>query len=104
MGRAKGGNPHPGSKLHVWAKEAGFALESVRRSAGTWCFSNAEERQYWGGTMANRALSSGFATIANEEGFASEQDLQEIASAWRIFVEDENAWFGLLHGEILCWK
>lgn len=104
MGRGKGGHPHPGSRIHVWAMRAGFEDSMVERSAGTWCFSSPEERAYWGGSMEERARSSGFAKGAVEEGFASEADLELIAAGWRRFVEDEEGWFGMLHGEILCRK
>ncbi|CAI7656745.1 unnamed protein product [Penicillium manginii] len=78
MGRAKGGNPYPGS------------------SQG--------EREYWGGSMGERARSSGFTTTALNEGYASQEDFDKIAMGWKAFVEDEDAWFGLLHGEIVCRK
>ncbi|MCJ1300152.1 hypothetical protein MMC08_002946 [Hypocenomyce scalaris] len=104
MRRAKGGNPHPGSFVHVWAVEAGFLRNNIKRSAGSWCFSSSEERKYWGGSMAERSLSSGFAAMAIEEGFASQEDLEKIATGWKNFVDNEDAWFGLLHGEVLCWK
>ncbi|GAD96359.1 methyltransferase-UbiE family protein [Paecilomyces variotii No. 5] len=104
MRRARGGNPHPGRMLHVWAKEAGFARERIKTGAGSWCFSSAEEREYWGGSMEERARSSGFVVDAVRDGFASTKDLDVIARGWRAFVEDEDAWFAMLHGEILCWK
>ena len=104
MQLAKGGNPHPGRMIHVWAREAGFDSGSVKRSAGAWCFGSDGERAYWGGSMEERARSSGFAKNVVEEGFAEPGDLEVIARGWRQFVEDEDAWFGLLHGEILCWK
>ncbi|KAJ5101331.1 hypothetical protein NUU61_003553 [Penicillium alfredii] len=104
MQRGKGGNPHPGRMIHVWAEKAGFSRESIKKSAGSWCFSTPDERAYWGGSMEARARSSGFAKTAVEEGFARQEELDMIAAGWRAFVEDEDAWFGLLHGEILCWK
>lgn len=104
MGRAKGGNPHPGRLIHTWARKGGFCRENIKTSASSWCFSSPDERKYWGGSMEERARSSGFATVAVKEGFASRQDLEKIATGWRAFVEDEDAWFGLLHGEVLCWK
>ncbi|KAF9886367.1 hypothetical protein FE257_011512 [Aspergillus nanangensis] len=104
MGKAKGGNPHPGRYIHVWAEQAGFARGSIRKSAGAWCFSSPEEREYWGGSMEGRFRSSGFAKMAVEEGYASVEELEVIARGWREWVEEEMGWFGLLHGEILCWK
>ncbi|PYH72783.1 class I SAM-dependent methyltransferase [Aspergillus vadensis CBS 113365] len=104
MAREKGGNPHPGSRIHVWAEEAGFVQESIKKTAGSWCFSSPEERRYWGGSMAGRAANSGFATQALEGGFASREQLEAVVRGWEEFVECERAWFGLLHGEIVCWK
>ncbi|KAJ5594675.1 uncharacterized protein N7459_000883 [Penicillium hispanicum] len=104
MQRAKGGMAHPGRMIHVWAGEAGFDRAKIVKSAGSWCFASPEERRYWGGSMAERAQSSGFAKVAVEEGFASAEELETIAAGWRAYVEDEDGWFGLLHGEILCWK
>ncbi|KAJ5152672.1 uncharacterized protein N7482_009150 [Penicillium canariense] len=104
MGAAKGGNPHPGRMIHVWAERAGFARADMRKSAGTWCFSSPEERAYWGGSMGERAKSSGFAKTAVEEGFAGLEELNRVAEGWREFVEDEDGWFALLHGQMLCWK
>ena len=54
--------------------------------------------------MEERARSSGFAKAAVEEGYATGEELESIARGWREFVEDEQGWFGLMHGEILCWK
>ncbi|KAE8153602.1 S-adenosyl-L-methionine-dependent methyltransferase [Aspergillus avenaceus] len=104
VGKAKGGNPHPGRMIHVWAGKAGFERAKIKKSTGSWCFSDPVERAYWGGSMGARARSSGFAKTVTEEGFASEQELAEISNGWKEFVDAEDAWFGLLNGEILCWK
>lgn len=104
MGREKGGNPHPGSMIHVWAEKGGFKLADVQRSAGTWLYSTPEEREYWGGSMEERARSSGFSRKAVEEGYATSEELEKIANGWREWVEDADGWFGMMHGEILCWK
>lgn len=104
VARAKGGNPHPGRMIHVWAVEAGFAREMVKRSAGAWCFSSPEERAYWGGSMAERMRGSGFAEMVVREGFGELEELEGIRRGWREFVDCEEGWFGLLHGEMLCFK
>ncbi|PHH89131.1 hypothetical protein CDD83_6602 [Cordyceps sp. RAO-2017] len=101
---AKGGNPSPGGRIHVWAQQAGFARERIVRSAGAWCFSSDEEREYWGGSMGSRARSSGFVKTALEGGYATEEELERMAQGWDAFVKDPDAWFGLLHGQILCRK
>jgi ubiquinone/menaquinone biosynthesis C-methylase UbiE len=104
MRRAKGGNPNPGSYIHVWAEKAGFIKAKITKSASSWCFSSDEEREYWGGSMEERARSSGFTKIALDEGFSTQADLEKMARGWRDFRQNQDAWFGLLHGEILCVK
>lgn len=102
--QTKGNHTQAGSRLYVWAKEAGFLLENMKKSTGSWCFSSPEERKYWGGSMEERARGSGLAKIAIQEGFSGQEDLERMASAWRAFIEDEDGWIGFLHGQILCWK
>jgi len=104
MRRAKGGNPNPGSYIHVWAEKAGFEKAKITKSAGSWCFSSDEEREYWGGSMEERARSSGLTKIALDEGFSTQGDLEKMARSWKEFRQNQDAWFGLLHGEIICLK
>ncbi|OBT81579.1 hypothetical protein VE02_09934 [Pseudogymnoascus sp. 03VT05] len=82
-------------KLEKW--------KDITKTAGSWCFSNDEEREYWGGSMAQRLRSSG-ATLALKKGFSTREQLDEVAQGWDEFREDKDAWFGLLHGGILCRK
>jgi ubiquinone/menaquinone biosynthesis C-methylase UbiE len=102
MGRLKGSNPHPGYRLHVWAQEAGFTRSQITCSSGTWCFASPEERAYWGESMEERTLSSVFATNATELNLATQEELKVMAKAWRTWIEDDNGWFSVLHGEIIC--
>lgn len=100
----KGCRACSGREIHVWAKEAGFKTEDITTSAGAWCFSSPDERAYWGGSMEDRAKNSGLARMAVEAGLASKEDLEGMARGWREYVEDENGWFSVLHGEIICRK
>lgn len=99
---SKGGNPHPGNHIHVWAHQAGFGRDQITCSTGTWCFRTPEERAYWGGGFAQRTESSGFARNAVEGNFATREELSEIAEAWRAWVRDDDGWFSYLHGQIIC--
>ncbi len=104
LNKDRGAHPHPGNHIHVWAHEAGFPLANITRSAGTWCFSTPEERQYWAGNNAARAEDSGFAKNAVDGGYATSAQLKQIADGWREWMKDEHAWFGYLYGEIVCRK
>ena len=104
LSAVKGCTACPGRFIHVWAREAGFEPRQIRTSAGAWCFSSPEERADWGGSMEERAKDSGLARMAVEAGLATKEDLEAMARGWRTFVEDDNGWFSVLHGEIICTK
>ncbi|KAA8650165.1 class I SAM-dependent methyltransferase [Aspergillus tanneri] len=102
VARARGANPHPGSFLHTWANEAGFGHNQVRCTTGSWCFQTPEERAIWGTSMAERTQDSTFSRIVLENKFCTAQDLTDLAQAWRDWANNDNAWLGLLHGQIIC--
>ncbi|MEU5211555.1 class I SAM-dependent methyltransferase [Streptomyces sp. NPDC020742] len=102
VARANGGEPDAGRRLHAWARQAGFAPEAITATAGTWCYRTPEERSWWSGLWADRTVDSGYARIAVDGGHATGQELDRIAQAWRTWGTDEDGWFAVLHGEILC--
>ncbi|MFE1802912.1 class I SAM-dependent methyltransferase [Streptomyces sp. NPDC059517] len=104
VARANGGEPDAGRRLKSWALAAGFPAEDITASAGTWCYSTASERAWWSGLWADRTVASAYAALAVEGGHAVEGQLQGIASAWRAWGAQEDAWFAVLHGELLTRK
>ena len=97
--RAAGGEPDAGRRLLSWAREAGFA--DVRASASAWCFATDADRAWWGGLWADRVLRSDLAGRLRAGG-ASQEDLEELAAAWREWAGAPDGWFAVLHGELLC--
>lgn len=102
VSKARGGNPDPGSWIHVWAREAGFKREDIKCSTGTWCYSTKEEREWWSALWAERVTATSFADHAVEGGFCTREDLERIAEGWREWGRNEDSWFTILHGEIIC--
>ncbi|MEV6695474.1 methyltransferase domain-containing protein [Micromonospora sp. NPDC051196] len=98
--RANGGEPDAGRRLLSWANAAGFT--DVRATASTWCFATPEDRQWWGGMWAERILNSDLARQVLAAGVATAQDLRNISDGWREWAEAADAWFAVLHGEIVC--
>jgi hypothetical protein len=45
---------------------------------------------------------SAIARQAVTEGLATEKELREIAEGWRHWAKHTDAWYAVLHGEILC--
>jgi SAM-dependent methyltransferase len=100
VAEANGGEPDAGSRLRHWCVEAGFG--AVEASATAWCFATDEERAWWGGLWADRVTSTSLAARAVELGLASRTDLEEMAAAWRAWAATPDAWFAVLHGEVLA--
>ncbi len=73
-------------------------------SSGTWTYSTAEEREWWSGLWADRTLASAYAQRATESGHATVERLRAVSDAWREWGSQEDGWFCVLHGEILCRK
>jgi hypothetical protein len=73
--------PDAGRHLAVWARSAGFS--ALELSSSVWCFSTAEERQWWGRLWAERLTRSRFADQAVGERLATEADLERLAGGWR---------------------
>ena len=40
--------------------------------------------------------------MTEQEGLATEKDLREIAERWHGWAAHPDAWFAVLHGEIIC--
>ncbi len=100
--RSLGVEPNAGRQLHSWAKKAGFRTDQLSLSTSTTLYSTVEEVAWWSGLWAERVLKSSFAETTMHGGFASWRDLTRISDAWRMWGEHEDAWFAILHGEMLC--
>lgn len=98
--RGNGGEPEGGRHLHVWAREAG--LTDIASSSSNWTYATEAEREWWGGLWAERTVKSTFAATATAGGHATTEDLERIADGWRAWAADENGWFLVPNGEILC--
>ena len=97
--RANGGEPDAGSRLLSWARAAGFT--DVAASASTWCYATPADRTWQSQTWAQRCLTS-FGPRAVELGLADGADLETMAQAWRQWGDSEDAWFVVVHGEVLA--
>ncbi len=51
---------------------------------------------------AERVVGSGLAEQALQRGLATVDDLERLAQGWRRWAASPEAWFAVLHGELLC--
>jgi 2-polyprenyl-3-methyl-5-hydroxy-6-metoxy-1,4-benzoquinol methylase len=100
LARHNHGEPDAGRTLLAWAHAAGF--DRVEATASVWCFATPEDREWWGGSWADRVTTSAFATQTVDAGLASPEELAELAAAWHRWRDAPDAWFAVLHGEIIC--
>ena len=100
VARASGGEPDAGRQLLSWAQRAGFS--SVVPSASVWCFATDEDRAWWSGMWSERIVASAIAERAVAGGHATVADLHRISDAWRAWGAAPDAWYAVLHAEILC--
>jgi SAM-dependent methyltransferase len=100
VARGNRAEPDAGRRLKAWARAAG--LQPVAATAGVWCFSTEEDVRWWGGLWAERVVGSGMAEQAVARGLATTADLDRLADGWRAWAAEPDAWFTVLHGEILC--
>jgi ubiquinone/menaquinone biosynthesis C-methylase UbiE len=98
--RRNGAEADAGRRLSSWANAAGFT--DVRCSASAWCFATPIEREWWSGVWAERVVASRLAEQALDRELATRDDLEGIASGFREWAAHPDAWFAVLHGEILC--
>ena len=100
VARGNDAEPDAGRRLKSWALAAG--LDVVTATAGTWCFSEPEDVAWWGDLWAERIVGSRLAEQARERGLAGSEDLARIAQGWRRWAGQADAWFVVLHGELIC--
>jgi len=102
VARMKGVEPNAGRRLVSWALQAGFARDSITATAGAWCYSTAEERAGWSELLSHILLTAPLGTLGVEQRFTTQEDLERMAQAWKEWSANEDGWYSVLNGEIVC--
>ena len=96
---ANGAEPDAGRRLRAWANAAGISNPQI--TASVWNYANTEICKWWGNGQANRCSGETFSLQAKEQGLNT-AEITSIVNAWRKWGEEPDAWFCLLHGELLA--
>jgi len=99
VAKANDAEPDAGRHLIRWAREAG--LVDVTASIDAWLFATPDRRAWWGGTWADRVVSSSLAEQAQELGLASAEDLTAMAAGWRAWIDEQDGWFVCPHAQLI---
>ncbi len=100
VARANGGEPDAGRKMLSWAREAGFS--EIEAGASVWCAATPGLREWWADLWADRVTSTVLGQREVELGLSTQDELEQIAAAWRHWSMSPDGWLALVHGEILC--
>lgn len=100
LARGNSAEPDAGRRLRSWALAAGCT--DVRATASAWCFAETHEREWWADLWAERVVASAFAEQARDRGVATDDELGALADGWREWAAHDDAWFAVLHGEVLA--
>lgn len=100
LARANDAEPDAGRRLRSWARTAGFT--DIDATASAWCFADDDDRVWWSSMWADRVTGSAFADQAKERGWADDAELATLADGWREWAAHPDAWFAVLHGEVIC--
>ncbi|WP_460840667.1 methyltransferase domain-containing protein [Nocardioides marmoraquaticus] len=98
VARANGAEPDAARHLRGWAAAAG--LSDVRFSTSTWLYADPASCRWWGESQAERYSGEVFVGQAREHGL--DDGGQRIAAAWREWGAHPEAWFVVVHGELLA--
>lgn len=111
VSKVQGVIPNAGRHIYIWCQQAGVTTEemvkvqtvafSVGRQPGP---AGQKDREFWATTSADRAarMDIGMAKAALDLGFTTKENLEAVVQAWRNWGNNEDAWFGIMMGEIVC--
>lgn len=97
--RANGAEPDAARRMRTWALEAG--LGGAHYTATVWNYADSEICRWWGNSQAERFVGSTFSQQASEQGVTA-ADQRRISGGWLAWGEAPDAWFAILHGELLA--
>ncbi|KAM7215301.1 S-adenosyl-L-methionine-dependent methyltransferase [Rhypophila decipiens] len=99
-----GGGADTGRRLLPWALRAGVHRTKATLSYGTWWFNGAEDKDKWAKAMVGQVRGGTVGQVAVQLGLASEEDLDEMASAWEDWAKRDDSSLAMMHGEIVIEK
>ena len=100
VARRNDGEPDAGRFLKRWALDAGF--RDVQATSSTWTYADPQSCAWWGSLWADRCELSSLGEQAIAYGLSTRQELAAIASAFRAWSKQPDAFFMVPHGEVLA--
>ena len=97
-----GGEPRMGRQLRALFNAADVG--DLQITASVWCYTTPAETTEWGESYAERLLTSPMGERAVEYGYASREDLEAMAAAFRAWAVHPDAFWTFVHVAALARK
>lgn len=102
--RDAGGEPDAGRHLRAWANAADLdLLGEVQLGATTWTYATEAATRWWGDVQGARVLESEQNAKLKALGLDDER-IARMAADWKAWGHHPDAWFSMVHGELLLLK
>ncbi|KAI1619643.1 ubiE/COQ5 methyltransferase [Exophiala viscosa] len=93
-----------GRRLHVWALQAGFERSKMSIGGGATVYTAPDESKWWADVHVGRLEGEVGKMWLENKLVDSQKDVDDMKAALRTWKESDNAWYGGLQGEVICWK
>ncbi|KAL6252872.1 hypothetical protein RBB50_000591 [Rhinocladiella similis] len=93
-----------GRRLHLWAQEAGFERAKMQVGAGATVYTAPEESKWWAGLHVGRLEGEIGEKWLRNKTVQSQEDIEDIKDALKTWGDHHEAWYGLMQGEVICWR
>jgi len=99
VAKANGAEPDAARHLRSWARRAG--LGDAQLTTSVWTYADDEMCSWWGEAQAARVGGATFGQQALGQGLTA-KDVARIAAGWQRWGASPDAWFAIVHGELLA--
>lgn len=90
-----GADADAGRRIPAWLRATGF--DAIEVTTSTWTYVEPDDIRNWGESWAARITESALAGQAVAYGIATPAELAAIASAWRAWAREPDAFFTFIH-------
>jgi ubiquinone/menaquinone biosynthesis C-methylase UbiE len=100
-------SPHPpnnraGSRIHVWARLAGFNPERIIKEASVQVTATQDKRNFLAGNMISRIEVAGHRAKFVRLG-ATVEEVDAIVRDLKAWKDDEDGWYAVMNCEVICY-